>query len=149
MQSQMTWQLYTTTKRCVEMCIKACQQTLDSDLWPAAICSITTRQMVKHYSKVCQFMLWKTTCESLQDVIFDIWFLQCLTICLVVIEHIAAGQRSESSVCCWCICPNNAETPNLVWVLLRLGSRNIIELPISSHSPTYNFALDSLCSSDI
>jgi hypothetical protein len=51
-----------------------------------------------HHSRVCQFMLWKTTCESLQDVIFDIWFLQCLTICLVVIEHIAAGQRSESSV---------------------------------------------------
>ena len=27
---------------------------------------------------------------------------------------------------------NNAETPNLVWVLLRIFSRNIIERPISS-----------------
>jgi hypothetical protein len=31
---------------------------------------------------------------------------------------------------------NNAETPNLVWVLLRLFSQNIIELPISSQLVT-------------
>ena len=31
---------------------------------------------------------------------------------------------------------NNVETPNLVWVLLRLFSRNIIELPISSQLVT-------------
>ena len=40
--------VYTTMKGCVEMCTKACQQTLDSDLWPAAIRYSTTSEMVKH-----------------------------------------------------------------------------------------------------